>query len=161
MAAPLKVATDYDLNEVMLMNMTGNLPRTDNSYRLVIQRFADFHGLLFSSLNREDFTDSNVALFLHDAGVRSSHHVSCEKTYCAALRLQFQSLELPNFRSFPDKYPLITRVLQVGSGYIIVISLILLTIIFTIRRLLEVAGKSIRCFLGKPRNILQKLLKHC
>ena len=45
MAAPLKVATDYDLNEVMLMNMTGNLPRTDNSYRLVIQRFADFHGL--------------------------------------------------------------------------------------------------------------------
>ena len=36
MAAPLKVATDYDLNEVMLMNMTGNLPRTDKSYRLVV-----------------------------------------------------------------------------------------------------------------------------
>ena len=72
MAAPLKFATDYDLNEVMLMNMTGNLPRTDNSNRLVIQRFADFHGLLFSSLNREDFTDSNVALFLHDAHLISS-----------------------------------------------------------------------------------------
>ena len=80
-AAPLKVPTDYDLNEFMLMNMTSNLPRIDNFYRLVIQRFADFHGLLFSSLNLEDFTDSNVALFLHDAGVCSSHHVSCEKTF--------------------------------------------------------------------------------
>ena len=102
MAAPPKFATDYDLNEVLVMKMSGNLPRSDNSYRLVIQRFADFHCLLFSTLTREDFNDSNVALSLHDAGARLSHHVPCKKTYCAALRLQFQSFGLPNFRSFPD-----------------------------------------------------------
>ena len=72
--------------------------------------------MLFSSLNREDFSDSDVALFLHDAGgVRSSN--------CAARRLQFQSLELPNFRSLLDKYPLITRVLQVGSDFVNMVSL--------------------------------------
>ena len=84
-----KTAADYDLNEVMARNLTGNLPATDTSYRLVIQRFAEFHGLIFSDLVREDFTDSNVALFLHDASEKSNCHQSTEKLYCAAYRLQF------------------------------------------------------------------------
>ena len=71
-------------------SLTENPPRTDNSYRLSIQRFAKFHSLKYPSLSRENFSDTNVALFLDDAGVWSSFHVSCEKTYCAALRSQFQ-----------------------------------------------------------------------
>ena len=134
---PTLFATDYcDLNEVIARNLTRNLPRTDSSYRLVIHRFAQFQSLLYPSLCRENFSDSKVALFFHDVGVRSQYHISSEKTCCAALKSQFQSICLPNFRSFPDqywrrrcpkdylrgnlfgtdgaKYPLIKRVLQVS-----------------------------------------------
>ena len=112
MSIPTK-ASDYDLNEVVARNLTGNLPATDSSYRLVIQRFAEFHGLVFKDLGREHYTDSNVALFLHDASEKSNCHQSTEKLYCAAFRLQFQSHCLPSFRTSSEKYRLITRVLQV------------------------------------------------
>ena len=42
------------------------ISRALGSYRLIIQRFADLDGILYSSLTREDFSDSNVDLFLHD-----------------------------------------------------------------------------------------------
>ena len=66
MAAPTKTAADCDLDEVMAQNIAGNPPCTESSNRLIIQRFADLDGILYSSLTREDFSDSNVDLFLHD-----------------------------------------------------------------------------------------------
>ena len=107
-------ASDYDINDIMSKQQTGNLASTDATYVAVMQRFADFIGVAVADLVKECFTDSNVALFLHDAGIQRNCHMSTEKTYCAAFRMKFLHFELPSFRQFPHEYPQITRVLLVS-----------------------------------------------
>ena len=38
-------ASDYDINDIMSKNLTGNLATTDACYLVVMQRFKDFIGI--------------------------------------------------------------------------------------------------------------------
>ena len=78
-------AADYDVDRVISECITGNSVATERSYAVVLRSYCVFHGIEVDSCSAIDFTDTKVAVFLKDAGIRRLYSRSTEKTYCAAL----------------------------------------------------------------------------
>ena len=108
-----KTSRDYNIQDVSSLVNSGNLPATDDHYRGVIRRFAAFHSINYEGISSADLTDSNIALFFHDAGAQKNCGISTEKTICAVFGLLFLQHGVPNIRKNPEMWPLTTNVLKV------------------------------------------------
>ena len=84
-------AADYDVDRV-----------TERSYAVVLRSYCVFHGIEVDSCSAIDFTDTKVAVFLKDAGIRRLYSRSTEKTYCATLGAAFLRFGVTGFRAEPN-----------------------------------------------------------
>ena len=110
-------AADYDVNRVIAECITGKSGATERSYAVVLRSYCVFYGRKLHSCSATDFSDTGVAVFLKDAGIRrsSSRGIGLEKTYCAALGAAFSRFGITGIRAEPSQWPITHKVLMVSS----------------------------------------------
>ena len=110
-------AAHYDVDRVIAECITGNSVATERSYAVVLRSYCVFHGLEDDTCSAIDFSETKVAVFLKDAGIRRSYSRSTEKTYCAAVGAAFLRFDATGFRAEPSQWPITQKVLMVSFTY--------------------------------------------
>ena len=132
-------AADYDVDRV-----------TERSYAVVLRSYCVFHGIEVDSCSAIDFTDTKVAVFLKDAGIRRLYSRSTEKTYCAALGAAFLRFGVTGFRAEPSQWPITQKVLMVSITYSFLCKIFFMIIFI---RILGAIGSDVHWFLSRRRSL--------
>ncbi len=103
---------DYDIEEIM--KRPRKIEATQSNYDHAIAKFMEFLLKPYSMMSREDFSDSNIAIYIMHLGSSNNWKPHFRKNTLAAINNQLLVFGLENIHEFKHKYHATNLVLNVS-----------------------------------------------